>query len=186
LLDAVYKNSAPPEFPLSTVNVGTRDRVARTSFAGPARACDDSIKILRENSSTRTAVRFREGKIYAPVAFTGTYSPPLLGCVEFAGYAESNVDLEFDRVAQKLSGRVRVLSVVLNGTNGLGSSLIAKMVQSSIDKKLNPVELIDLAKLSFPVTLQNSARLRMQAVGIRHEVNAGSLSIVITYDFAKG
>ena len=37
---------------------------------------------LREMNGVRTAVRFREGKVYVPLAFSGMYSPPFVGCVE--------------------------------------------------------------------------------------------------------
>jgi hypothetical protein len=59
------------------------------------------------------------------------------------------------------------------------------MVQSSIDKKLNPIEIINLEKLSFPFTLQNQAKLRMHAVGVRYEVVPGALNIIISYEFVK-
>jgi len=59
------------------------------------------------------------------------------------------------------------------------------MVQSSIDKKLNPIELVNLDKLSFPFTLQNQVKLRMRAADVRHEVVPGALNIIITYEFVK-
>src|SRR5205814_779652 len=70
--------------------------------------CTESIKILREMNGVRTAVRFREGKIYVPLAFSGSYEPPFIGCVDFAGWAETNIDLEFDRAGRRLIGRARV------------------------------------------------------------------------------
>jgi hypothetical protein len=186
LLDAIYQNSPPPEFPLagssaSVSNIGLVD-----TFTGRGRPkCSDSVTLLRSNRSTRTAVRFREGKIYAPVAFSGNYSPPFVGCIDFGGYAETNVDLQLDRAAQRLVGRIRVSNVVLDGTAGVGSGLIAKMVQSSIDKKLNPIEIISLDKLSFPFSLPNSTRLKMKATGVRNEIANGALNIVISYEFQK-
>jgi hypothetical protein len=173
LLDAVFQNSSPPEFPLT----GSGERASS--------GCGDSITLLRENRSTRTAVRFRDGKIFAPVAFSGRYAPPFLGCIDFGGYAETNVDIEFDRSAQKLVGRVRVLNVVLNGSSGVGGQLIARMVQSSIDKKMNPIEVVRLDKLSFPFTLQNSTQLRMKATSIRPEIASGVLNVIIAYEFVK-
>jgi len=148
-------------------------------------ACSDSIKILRESNSVRTAVRFRDGKIYSPIAFSGSYSPPFVGCVDFSGYAETNIDLEFDQQNQRLIGRANVLNVSLNGTGGVGSNILAKMVQSSIDKKVNPVEILRLDKISFPVPLQNSKGLTMKAVGIRPEIGNGMLNIHIDYEFVS-
>src|SRR5438128_2585066 len=79
LFDSVFKNFDPPEF-----------SIVENKTSG----CNESIKILREMNGVRTAVRFREGKIYMPLAFSGSYAPPFVGCVDFAGWAEANVDLE--------------------------------------------------------------------------------------------
>jgi hypothetical protein len=181
LLDALFQNGGP-EFPLAKYE--TRPAPIANAFTETRGVCNESIKLLRENQSVRTAVRFRDGKIYMPIAFTGNYNPPLVGCVEFGGYAEANLDLEFERQAQRLIGRVKVLNVVLSGTNGIGSSVITRMVQSSIDKKLNPIELIKLEKLSFAIPMQNST-LRMEAAGIRSEIANSSLLIHIDYKFPK-
>jgi len=185
LIDSIYQNSPPPEFQLSNSRRSEPATVTANSFAPRSAVCADSITLLRQNKSVKTAVRFREGKIYAPVAFSGNYSPPLIGCVDFTGYAESNVDLIFDATAQKLLGRIRILSVNLDGTAGVGGSLIARMVQGSIDKKLNPIQIIDLDKLSFPFTLPNNAKLRMRAIGVRHQVVSGALNIIISYEFVR-
>src|SRR3954454_6609078 len=109
LVDSIYQNSPPPEFKLSSTESNSKPITMATSFAASSPVCADSITLLRENRSMRTAVRFREGKIYAPVAFTGNYSPPLIGCLDFTGYAETNVDLTFDPASQKLFGRIKVL-----------------------------------------------------------------------------
>jgi hypothetical protein len=137
-------------------------------------------------NGVRTAVRFREGKILAPLAFSGGYSPPFVGCVDFAGWAETNIDLEFDQANQRLVARAFVSNVSLNGTGGVGGTVIAKMIQSAIDKKVNPIELMKLDKISFTVPIQNSATMKMKAVGVRHEVVNGAVNVHIIYEFQKG
>ncbi len=187
LLDAVYLNAGPIEFSIANGNTKNRQKrsgvVAFTENVEPA--CKEVIQLLRENNGVRTAVRFREGKIYAPLAFTGNYRPPFVGCVPFSGYAETNIDLEFDQDNQRLIARAKVLNVVLNGTGGVGGSVIAKLVQSSIDKKINPIEIIRMDKMSFMLPVQNGANLRMRATGLRHEVENGALKIHIAYEFSK-
>ena len=123
LLDAIYQNSPPPQFDLSSNAVPKQTRTWGNAFNGQQEACG-TVTLLRENKAMRTAVHFRDGKIYPPVAFSGSYNPPLVGCLEFAGYADTNIDLEFDRSSQKLVGRVQVLSVNINGTAGIGGSFI--------------------------------------------------------------
>lgn len=184
LLDAIYQNGGMPDIPLAQNS--EREEVIPAAYSpSEKKVCSDSIKILRESNSVRTAVRFRDGKIYSPIAFSGSYSPPFVGCVDFSGYAETNIDLEFDQQNQRLIGRANVLSVSLNGTGGVGSNVLAKMVQSSIDKKVNPAEILRLDKISFPVPVQNSKGLTMKAVGIRPEIGNGMLNIHIDYEFVS-
>ena len=188
LLDGVFANAGPLEF--STAQVGKRSAavVMTNSFAeretSRTTACSEIVKLLREINGVKTSVRFRDGKILVPLAFSGGYSPPFVGCVDFAGWAESVLDLNFDQANQKLTARVRVSNVSLNGTGGVGGSVVARLVQTSIDKKLNPIEIVRLDKLNFLLPVQNT-NLKMQAVGIRTEVLAGSLNIHVQYEFVK-
>ena len=205
LLDSVFQNFDPPEFSMASTEPYRRDAEMR-SFSGFGWAssflslgdsaaqrlsgedpyCNESVKLLREMKGVRTAVRFRDGKIYVPLAFAGNYAPPLIGCVEFAGWAEANIDLEFDQNTQRLVGRVRVFNVNLNGTGGIGGSVIARLIQGSIDKKLNPIEIMSLDKVSFGVPVQSSGTLRMKAQKIKPEVGAGALNVRVEYEFVKG
>jgi hypothetical protein len=186
LLDAVFQYAAPPEFSLAENGSPRTDRRQKLSngFAERA-ACAESIRLLRENSGKRTSVRFREGRITAPIAFSGNYNPPLIGCVPFAGVAETVVDLEFDQTGQRLLARARVQDVALNGTGGIGGGIVARMVQGSIDKKINPIEIIKTDKVSFVIPLQNSSSVKMRATGFAHEIVNGQLVIHITYEFEK-
>jgi hypothetical protein len=172
MLDSMYQNFEAPQFPISN--------------SGGSASCSETVRILREGSGARTAVRFRDGKIYVPLAFAGNYAPPFVGCVNFAGWAETNIDLEFDRENQRLIGRAKVLTVNLDGSGGVGSSLIAKMIQSSLDKKLNPIDIIRLDKLSASVPIQSSGSLRLQASSVRTDVANGAVNIVVAYQFGKG
>jgi hypothetical protein len=205
LLDSVFQNFDPPEFSMAGRDLDLRDAETRSKIdflgvsysafvhTGVSRSlnaengqCVESVKILREMRGVRTAVRFRDGKIVLPLAFSGNYAPPFLGCVEFAGWAESNLDLEFDQGTQRLVGRVRVNSVNLNGTGGIGGSVIAKLIQGSIDKKMNPIEILSLDKVSFGLPVQRSGTLKMRAHRIKPEVGNGVLYVRVEYDFVKG
>ncbi len=198
LLDAIFKNFDAPEFPLAKNSPESRVQSQKSalSFAGSdsaiqnpkstIRNCNESIRLLREVNDVRTTVRFRDGKIYAPIAFAGSYNPPLIGCLDFQGYAETNIELEFDRQTRKLVGRVRVLSVNLGGITSLASGVLSQLVQSSIDKKINPVEILQTDKLSFIVPIQNAnGALRMKATGVRTEIANGVLNVNVAYEFSK-
>ncbi len=206
LLDAMFKNFNPPEFPIAANDSKSKTVVLKPQAEFPAivtgfqenrsekntvrnkeQNCNESIRLQREIDGVTTAVRFRDGKIYAPIAFSGSYNPPLVGCVDFQGWAEANIDLEFDGQSRKLLGKISVLNVRLSGTGGIGSSFIARLVQSSIDKKVNPIEILQTDKLSFLVPIQNAGgSLQMKAVGVRTELASGVLNVVIAYQFSKG
>jgi hypothetical protein len=196
LLDSVFNNIDPLEFPIAQ-NIAD-DHGGITSAFMPASwqdssavgsssgACSESVRLIREMNGVRTAVRFREGKIYIPIAFTGSYAPPFVGCVEFAGWAEANVDLEFDQPGQRVVGRTRVLNVNLNGTGGVGGTVIARMIQSSIDKKITPFEIISLEKMSFMLPIRGNGKVRAKATAVRPEIANSLLTFHITYAFEKG
>jgi hypothetical protein len=207
LLDAMFKNSTPPEFPIAK-NSGQPSAVSGQGSAvsgqpvglsftenespkirlrdlDRAAVCDEVIRLKRENEGVKTGVRFRDGKIFAPIAFSGSYNPPFIGCVDFSGVAETNIDLEFDRQKQALVGRATVLGVNLSGAGGVGSGILAKVVQSSIDKKINPIQILQMEKVSFVLPIQNAGNLRMKAVGVRHEITNGALNVRIAYEFQK-
>ena len=199
LLDAIFKNFNAPEFPLavnrpdskltssksSALSFGSENSAIQNSKS-KIETCNESIRLLREADGVKTAVRFRDGKIYTPIAFSGAYNPPLVGCIEFQGWAETNIDLEYDRQSRKLLGRVRVLSVNLGGVSNLASGVLSRLVQSSIDRKINPIEILQTDKLSFVVPLQNAGgSLKMKAAGVRHEIGNGVLNVHISYEFSK-
>lgn len=190
LFDAVFENSPPIEFPIASVDPQRRDAETLSQERGPSPAadvpaCKEVVQLLRESNGVRTSVRFRDGKIFAPIAFSGNYNPPLIGCVPFSGIAETVIDLEFDQASQRVIARARVRNVSLNGTGGVGGSLIAKMVQGSIDRKINPIEVFTMDKISFLVPIRSDVKIRMKAAAVRHEVVNGSLNIIISYDFVK-
>ena len=208
LLDAIFKNSNP-SFPLAEMSPkskvqsprseeisskfkvqGSKVKTDNSLIAGftedkssTVNNCDESIKLEREVDGVKTAVRFRDGRIYAPLAFTGNYNPPLIGCIEFSGWAESYIELSFDKDKQALIGHAQIANVQLSGTNGIGSSLVTKLVQSSIDKKMNPIQILPLEKISFTVPIQNSGNIKMKAVGINSQITDGILNVKISYEF---
>ena len=197
LIDAIFKNADPPEFPIAGMRrienesngkagaFSSADNVFFVSSSVSNAACPEVIRLQREIDGVKTAVRFRDGQIFAPLSFTGNYNPPLIGCVDFSGVAETNIVLEFDPQKQALIGRAKVLKVNLSGASGIGSGIIANLVQGSIDRKVNPIEILRMDKISFIVPIQNSGALKMKAVGIKNEVGNGVLNVRISYEFSK-
>lgn len=171
VLDATFTNLKQPDFPLSDQ---------------PDSSCGERVKLEREMNGVKTAVQFREGKIIAPIAFTGKYNAPLLGCLDFRGWAETNLELEFDQNSNTLFARAKVKNVQVNNIPSFAGGVVARLLQGSIDRKINPVKIMVLDKLSFviPVSVAEGS-LKMNARGLRHEVGQNSLNIFITYEFVK-
>jgi hypothetical protein len=184
LLDAVFQYAPPPEFSLAKMNSDGSQAGLLNSFAPPPE-CNESIALLRQNNGVRTGVKFRQGQIHAPIAFAGNYNPPLIGCMPFGGLANAIIDLEFDQVGQRLIARARVQDVSLNGTGGIASGLVGRMVQGTIDKKINPIEIVRTDKVSFMLPVKNGS-VRMKAIGFSHEVAGGQLNIRVAYEFQRG
>ena len=170
-LDAVLAKGEPP-------SIALRDNGADAN-------CKESVILLREMNGVKSGVRFREGKIIVPLAFKGNYRPPVIGCVDLAGTAEAVVEPEFDAQNQRVIAKAKLTNVSFNGTGGFGSSLMAKLVQSSVDEKINPVELIRLEKLTFLFPIQNVGSLKLNAVGFRYTVQNGSVTFYIPYEFVR-
>lgn len=189
VLDAVFKNLKKPEFPLALNKSGVQNTDALISSFNTAAAvppCSERITLHREINGVRTAARFRNGRIYAPIAFSGSYNPPLIGCLDFQGVAETDIELEYDRRNQTLIGKIKVMNVQLGSVANLAGGMIAKFVQNSIDKKVNPIEILKADKLSFIVPVQNSGgALSIKATNLRHEVGNGVLNVYVSFEFSK-
>ncbi|MEJ7624730.1 MAG: hypothetical protein WKF34_12120 [Pyrinomonadaceae bacterium] len=189
VLDSIFQNLGQIEFPISSVErkvAGPEGLgIEGAAFSGERRECRETVRILRESGNLRSAIRLVGGKVTAKLVFAAKYDPPFLGCLDVSGVADAVIDLYFDADAGRIAGRARVQSVNLNGSGGIGGGVFARLVQSSIDKKINPIEIIRLDKLSFLVPIPNTGNLRMKAVSARPEVLGNQLNIHVAFHFSK-
>lgn len=188
LLESVFKNLKPLKISLAELQnqktENTKNAIFQNAnYSNSPLICDESIRLLRETNGVKTAVRFRQGKIYVPIAFDGNYNPPLVGCIEFQGWAETNIELAFDKNKQALVGNARVSNINLNGAGGLGGEFLGRLVQSSIDKKINPIEIVKMDKISFTFPIRDSGNLSFRALEMRHKVNDKSIDVYVKYRF---
>ncbi len=183
LLESLLTLPQPPTFPLPRVGQGSA-----TNDNNNRGACANEITLTREQAGTRTGVDLRNGQIVAPVAFRGTYSAPVIGCLKFQGWAETNFELSFDQAKQVLVARVVVREVHLSKVPVLLNNGITGLVQDALDARVNPVEILRAEQLSMrlPLTkMSNSGALRLRAKEVRHEVVAGELRVRIVYEFVR-
>ncbi|HWW77847.1 MAG TPA: hypothetical protein VNZ44_20755 [Pyrinomonadaceae bacterium] len=172
LLVAVASRPEPPSFPLSK--------------EGGKGKCQSRVQLLPESAGVRTAVRFVEGRITAPVAFRGSYDAPLVGCLNFQGWADTVFQLEFDPARQVLNARVTVRELKLKNvpTSIVGGGLTG-LVQDAIDDRVNPVELLRAEQLGARVPVTRGDELRLRARDVRHEVVGRELRLHIVYELVQ-
>src|SRR5437762_9046714 len=135
-LDAIFDNLKEPSMPLTI------------GGATSSSECASEIRLKREVNGVRTAVHFENGHIVGPLAFSGAYNASLMGCIEFSGWADSEVTLEYDNTRRAVVARFRVRDIHLNNAPAVLTEPLLGMVQGTIDRKYNPVELFTLDKLS--------------------------------------
>jgi hypothetical protein len=149
--------------------------------------CASEIRMKREISGTRTAVHFENGKIVGTLAFAGAYNQSLMGCLEFTGWADTDVNVDYDSARRAVVARFHVRDVHLNNMPAMLNGPLLSMVQGTIDRKYNPVELFTLDKLSTRVEVQPAGgALQLRAREVRTEITAVALTLHIIYEFVKG
>ena len=174
-LTAIFDNLREPSMPLT---VGGASSTAQ---------CASEIRLKREVNGVRTAVHFEQGRIVGPLAFAGAYSSTLMGCIQFSGWADSEVILEFDQTRRALLARFHVREIHLNDVPVVLNGPLLNMVQGAIDGRYNPVELFTLEQLSTRVNIQPAGgALQLRAKEIRPEITPSAVTLHITYEFVRG
>ena len=183
-IDAVmattFNGLGTPTFQLGQNRDGA-ERIEQAVFQG---GCTNTITLLPEGSGVKTGVQFRNGNVYAPMAFTGSYN--LAGsCMQFKGWAQNKIRLSFDQQQQTVYGYVDVEGVNLEGVNPVANSFVTVFVQGAIKQKVNPLVLVSEPQLSLmiPVAASNGA-VKARAKDVRAEILEGSLKLYLTYEFS--
>jgi hypothetical protein len=177
-LDAIFDNLKAPSTPL----VITESDKTRTDES--AKSCPSAVTLQREHSGVKTAVKFEQGKIVAPLAFSGAYDSTLLGCLQFRGLAYTEWNLEFDRSTQVLQARIKITDMNLENVPSLGRGSIVTLVQSAIDARINPLKILRPEQLSSVVPIAPSGgSLRLRAREVKPEIAPGLVHLHLTYEF---
>jgi len=180
VLATTFNGLGTPTFQLGQTGNGNE----RIENAALQSGCTNTITLLAEGSGTKTGVQFRNGNIYAPLAFTGSYN--LAGsCMQFKGWAQTSIKLSFDQEKQTVFGYLSVDGVNLEGVNPVANTFVTVFVQSAIDQKVNPLILLSEPQLSpmIPVKASNGA-VKARAKDVRAEILDGSLKLYLTYEFS--
>ena len=180
VLATTFNGLGTPTFQLGQAQ-SREQRIEHALFQG---GCTNSITLLPEGSGVKTGVQFRNGNVYAPMAFTGSYN--LAGnCMQFKGWAQNKITLSFDQNKQTVYGYVDVEGVNLEGVNPVANTFVTVFVQGAINQKVNPLVLVSEPQLSLqiPVKASNGA-VKARAKDVRAEILDGSLKLYLTYEFS--
>jgi hypothetical protein len=186
MLGTIFRDLGAPSFKLAEiVNPAQSTTNVPVAFQG---GCTNTLTLGTEGNNVKTAVNFAEGKISAPLVFSGNYN--LLGnCTEFKGWAQTTIQLSFDQPNQTLYGQLNVEGVNLEGVNPFANNFVTVFVRSAIDSKVNPIQFLRPQQLQLLIPVQASnGSVKAQVKDVRSEVQDGALRLHITYEFsgAKG
>lgn len=186
VLNTIFRDMNPPAFPLNLTGQnsgGSAEFTAEKIAFQTGGECAGKITLLPEGSNVKSNVRLENGKINAPLAFTG--STAVFGqCIQFAGWAQATMNLRFDEAQQTVFGQLDIETVNLDGVNPLVSGFITPIVQTSLNTRVNPITILrgQQIALNLPIAATGGT-LKAQVKDVRAEIKENDLKFFITYDF---
>jgi hypothetical protein len=175
IIGTIFSEGNEPAFPLSLTSQAVEQPVSEI-------ACGKII-LKAEGNGVKTAVRMSDGKIMIPLAFSGNISA-FGGCYDFNGWSESQLEMRFDEQAQMILGYINVQTVNLEGVSPVVGGVLTPLVQSSINQRFNPVQILRADQIAVKVPLK-SAGTNLQGLvkDVRAEVRDNALTLFIYYEF---
>jgi hypothetical protein len=179
-LDKIFKDLGSPTFLLSSIGSGN-ERMSQ-QFINVQGGCENKVTLAHEGSGVKTGVILKDGKVMAPLAFSGSYN--VLGnCMDFKGWAQTNIQLAFNKEKQILYGQVNVEGVNLENISPLVGGMVTPVVQGAINQRVNPIEMLRSSQLALSLPIQATGGiLQSQVQDIRSEVKDNALYLHVTYD----
>ncbi len=188
ILRTIFRDMNAPAFPLNLTGANRSDDAPRPQYASFALQsggdCDGKITLQPQGGNVTTGIRLENGKITAPLAFSGSTS--ILGqCVNFAGWAQANFALRYDAAQQTVFGQINVETVNLDGISPLVSGFVTPLVQNTINQRVNPIIILrgQQLALNLPIAATDGT-LRASVKDVRADIKENALNLYVTYDFA--
>lgn len=176
VFQTLLRDGNAPSFPLSLTGQQTDQPVSEITCG--------KITLKSEGSGTTTAVRMENGQILVPIAFSGNFNA-LGNCFDFTGWAQANLELRFDETQQIVFGQINVQTVNLDGVPALVSGLVTPIVQSTLNNRVNPVQILRGDQIALKVPIKSTgSTLQGQVKDVRAEIKDNSLFLDVTYNFS--
>lgn len=176
VFQSILREGSSPSFPLSLTGTPSDQPINEI-------ACG-KITLKPEGSGTTTAVKMEGGQILVPIAFTGNVST-FGNCFDFNGWAQANLELRYDETQQAVFGQINVQTVNLDGVAPVVSGLITPVVQSTLNNRVNPVQILRGDQIALKVPIQSTGTtLQARVRDVRAEIKDNALSLYVTYNFS--
>lgn len=183
VLQTIFRDMNNPSFPMGLADAGT-GRAEGYALEQDGQPCESRITILPEGSGVRTGMRFENNRLAAPMAFSGSYSSPF-GCLNFTGWAQTNMELRFDPAQQGVYGQINVETVNLDGVNPLLSGFVTPVVQATLNSRVNPVQILQVRQINVNVPIAaTQGYLQASVKDVRSEVKDNALNLYAIYEFS--
>ncbi len=171
VITTIFRDMNAPAFPLGAEQQTTGE-------------CSSRITVIPEGSGVKTALRFENNRISAPLAFSGSYSSPF-GCLQFTGWAQANLELRYEAAEQTVFGRINVETVNLDGVNPIISGFVTPLVQTTLNNQVNPIQILQGRQIAIDAPIEStSGRLQANVTDIRAEFRDNALNLYVIYAFS--
>lgn len=185
VLKTIFRDMNAPSFPLSlTENRETKNSESANYALLQGDQCDGRITLLAAGSGVQSSIKFANNKIVAPLAFRGSYST-ILGCVNFTGWTQANLELRFDSTQQIVFGQLNMETVNLDGLTSLLSGIVTPIVQKTLNSRVNPIQILQAKQiaLNLPIAATNGT-MKATVKDVRAEIKDDSLNLYVIYDLS--
>ena len=185
VLNTIFRDMNAPSFPLNLTrqNAGENPFAVKYSLQEPNN-CDGKITLLPEGSGVKSGVRLENDKIMAPLAFSGN-TTVMGSCIQFTGWSQANMELRYDQQQQNVFGHLNVETVNLDGVAPFISSFVAPVVQTTLNQRVNPVQILQGQQLALNLPIASTGgTLQAKVRDVRADVKENALNLYVIYDFA--
>ncbi len=185
VLGAIFRDTKGPSFQLASAGEADTGRMEiQHAMFQDKPPCDSRITILKEGSGVQTGLHLDNNRISGPLAFSGNYNSAF-GCLQFTGWAQTNLELRFDKAQQVVLGNVNVETVNLDGVNPLLTGLITPIVQSTLNSRVNPVRILDGKQIAIDVPIASTGgKLQASVSDVRADLKDNALNLYVVYAFS--
>jgi hypothetical protein len=187
VLKTIFRDMNAPSFPLSLTENRVPNNAVSPKYAllqDGGGGCDGRITLLPEGSGVQSGLKFENNKITAPLAFRGSYSS-MLGCLNFTGWTEANLELRFDATQQIVVGQLNIETVNLDGVTSMLGGIVTPIVQKTLNQRVNPIQILQAKQiaLNLPIAATNG-NMKADVKDVRAEIKDNALNLYVIYEFS--